>query len=110
LLGGHWFAIQSIAWITMIVDQSQDASLVDAVTKTFDGEYRCLLCEAVASGQEKEREQRDALVDPAMKLVAVLPIELPSSFPRFSKLTYFSLSSSMYSVDGGVPSPPPRAI
>lgn len=110
LLGGHWFAMQGIAWVTMIVDQSQETSLVEAVTKTFDGQHPCALCEVVASGQEKERDQQSTLVDPSTKLAAVLPVTVSPSPLCSSTLTYFPVATCMASVDGALLSPPPRAI
>jgi hypothetical protein len=44
LVGGHWGALQVVAWTGMVVDYSRDASLCEAVKKTFDGLHPCALC------------------------------------------------------------------
>jgi hypothetical protein len=109
LLGGHWVAIQGVAWVTMIMDQSQEAPLVEAIGKTFDGQNPCPLCKAVAAGQDKEREQQDDIADPGSKLIAVLAVESPAPPRPFSDVNYFPRSVAGHSVDAVLPSPPPRA-
>lgn len=52
-LGLHWAVIQGIAWTTMLVSYSQSDGLIQAVTKTFDGQHPCPLCEAVEEGNGK---------------------------------------------------------
>ena len=59
--GTHWFALQSIAWTTMIVARARETSLVDAVKQTFDGAHPCSLCEKIGEGRAKE-ERRDGPV------------------------------------------------
>jgi hypothetical protein len=58
--GGHWLALQSVAWGRMIVDFSRQDSLGSAVSKTFGGKHPCSLCLQIRSGwhQEKQREER----------------------------------------------------
>jgi hypothetical protein len=110
LIGGHWVVIQSVAWVTMIVDQSQDATLVEAIGKTFDGRNPCPLCKAVATGQDQERERQDDIVETGSKLIAVLSVEAPAAPRSFSEVNYFPRSASERSVDGALLSPPPRAV
>lgn len=58
LCGGHWFALQTVAWGRMLVDFSRHDSLGTAVAKTFDGRHPCPLCLKVRQGwqQDKQRE------------------------------------------------------
>jgi hypothetical protein len=56
-IGGHWALLQSVAWMTMLVDYSKDAPLSVAVRKTFDGKHPCSLCKIVKHGQETEQKQ-----------------------------------------------------
>ncbi len=55
-LGLHWALLQSVAWVGMIVAYSQDASISEAVTKTFDGNHPCPLCKAIKSARADERQ------------------------------------------------------
>jgi len=53
-IGGHWAFLQSVAWVGMAVTYSKDASLSQALEKTFDGHHLCKLCKAVRAGQKAE--------------------------------------------------------
>ncbi len=110
LLGGHWFAIQGMAWVTMVVDFSKEAPLAEAIGKTFDGEHPCSLCKAVAEGRGEERKQQESNVDPNLKLVAILePRPEPAPLPG-SELRYFPFHPVPQSVDPMLPTPPPWAV
>ncbi|HQZ27347.1 MAG: hypothetical protein KA250_12225 [Verrucomicrobiales bacterium] len=108
LLGGHWFAMQGVAWVTMLVDHSREDSLVVAIGKTFDGQHPCTLCKVVDDGQDEERRQKEALTELSAKLLAVLPTEVPMEKMAPSDLSYFSRTTSPQSVDLVPISPPPR--
>lgn len=56
-LGLHWTVLQSVAWMTMLVNYSTATSFSDAVEMTFDGQHPCKLCIAVAEGKKTERQQ-----------------------------------------------------
>jgi hypothetical protein len=56
-VGGHWAFLQSVAWVTMVIDYSKDAPLAVAVEKTFDGKHPCHLCKIVKHGKETEQKQ-----------------------------------------------------
>lgn len=58
LVGGHWGAMQLVAWATMIRDFSQDRPLAQALSDTFDGEHPCPMCCKVNAGQSEERKER----------------------------------------------------
>ena len=45
--GGHWFALQSVAWVTMAVNFAQTDSFDVALKKTFDGKHPCRICKTV---------------------------------------------------------------
>jgi len=56
-LGLHWAFLQSVAWVGMIVSYSHDASLAEAVSKTFDGKHPCCLCKMIQEGGADEKQQ-----------------------------------------------------
>ena len=109
-MGGHWLALQGVAWVTMLVNNSKEGSLVEAVGKTFDGAHPCSLCKAVASGQDEEREQKENLVDASSKLNAVLVAGSPMPPLPSSKLHFFSLIENPRSIERDPASPPPWAV
>jgi hypothetical protein len=57
-LGLHWTVLQSVAWMTMLVNYTVESSFGEAVAKTFDGRHPCKLCIAVNEGKQSEREQK----------------------------------------------------
>jgi hypothetical protein len=50
-IGGHWAALQSFAWASMLVEYSQRASVAKAIAQTFDGQHPCALCKQIVTGQ-----------------------------------------------------------
>ena len=72
ICGGHWVALQSLAWTEMLVKYSQQAQLAEAVAKTFDGQHPCALCRTIEQGKKSERH---APIEVAkVKPVFVLPV------------------------------------
>jgi hypothetical protein len=55
--GGHWSALQSIAWVGMAIQYSRADGLGTALQKTFDGNHPCNLCKVVQAGRQAEKEQ-----------------------------------------------------
>jgi hypothetical protein len=55
-IGLHWEVLQSVAWVGMIVNYSQDAPLTEALAKTFDGKHPCSLCKRIAHGKQSEKK------------------------------------------------------
>ena len=54
--GMHWAILQSVAWVGMAVTYSQEASVTEALAKTFDGRHPCKLCKFVAENQKSEKK------------------------------------------------------
>ena len=72
ICGGHWVALQSLAWTEMLVKYSQQAQLAEAVAKTFDGQHPCALCRTIEQGKKSERHAPVELAK--VKPVFVLPV------------------------------------
>jgi hypothetical protein len=60
-LGAHWALLQTVAWTTMLANNLQSNSFHDAVTKTFDGNHPCPLCQAIAAGKKSEQKSEFTL-------------------------------------------------
>jgi hypothetical protein len=56
-IGLHWAALQSIAWVGMLVDYSCSGSVASAIVKTFDGKHPCPLCNAIRKGEQGSKKQ-----------------------------------------------------
>ena len=61
MCGGHWLALQSIAWGRMIVIFSQHDSLGTAIAKTLSGRHPCSLCLKVRNGLQQDKDRQDKL-------------------------------------------------
>jgi hypothetical protein len=106
-IGGHWALLQSVAWVSMVVNFSKEAPLEVAVSKTFDGKHLCNLCKFVKKGKESE-QTRDA-VKVKTKLdywVSVREISLAS--PLGSADLAFTSEFSFRSWIDSPSSPPPK--
>lgn len=58
--GGHWMALQSVAWARMLVSYSQDASFAAALEQTFDGAHPCPMCRKISQDKAQERREQPA--------------------------------------------------
>lgn len=107
-VGAHWTILQSVAWMRMAVTFSQDASLAEALVKTFDGKHPCDLCKLVQQGKKSEQRQDSQksqtkidvfLVSGQESLSAPLMEPLPRLIDRLPDLS-----------SQPPPSPPPRRL
>ena len=55
-IGLHWSFFQVVAWTGMVISYSQNASLTEAVSKTFDGQHPCKLCKQIAKSKRSEKK------------------------------------------------------
>lgn len=55
-IGLHWALFQSVAWVSMVVQYSHEASFEEAVLNTFDGQHPCPLCKQIAQGRQTEKK------------------------------------------------------
>jgi hypothetical protein len=108
LIGGHWAALQLVAWTGMLWTYSSTGSLVTAVEKTFDGQHPCDLCKTISKGRsEEERAPAQALVQVA-KIDAVLAVEFVISEPGFATVFWLPVEGSGVLRLESPPVPPPR--
>jgi len=107
-VGGHWAFLQSVAWVSMVIDFSKDAPLAAAIEKAFDGKHPCNLCHIVKRG--KETEQKQNAIKPKLKpdswlLARAVTFESPSPFVEHTAFAEFFLRP----LKEPPPVPPPRA-
>ena len=74
-IGLHWGFLQSVAWMGMVVNYSQNGSVGEALVKTFDGKHPCALCKAIATAKKSEKK---------------------SEFPADGKKFEFSYSTTLF--------------
>jgi hypothetical protein len=59
MIGGHWFALQSVAWGRMMIAFSHEGSFGQALVKTFGGHYPCALCLKVRNGWQQDQQRQE---------------------------------------------------
>ncbi|RYD81696.1 MAG: hypothetical protein EOP84_10570 [Verrucomicrobiaceae bacterium] len=108
LLGGHWLALQSVAWVGMVISYAQEEeSLVGALEKTFSGENPCDLCHAVKEGQSEEKKQE--ITKTLVKVEAILADTMQVPLPSEAQWV-FHLSARAGSVRSSAPPTPPPLV
>lgn len=107
-LGVHWALLQSVAWVGMVVNYSQDATLAEALVKTFDGKHPCKLCKVVDEGRRSEKKQDAQKVERKKKFCFDSSICIPRPPSAFTCLS--TPSDSALNRIETPPVPPPRGI
>ncbi len=86
-VGAHWAVLQSVAWAGMVIAYSQNASLAEALQKTFDGDHPCKLCKAVDEGRKSEQRQTLLKLDTKIDFYLERPVTFvlpPAGERRFT--------------------------
>lgn len=78
--GGHWGAMQTMAWAGMLWNHTQaDGSLLSGAKKTFDGKHPCKMCKSIKVAKEKESTVPVTVV--ALKKIESLPAPMCAALP-----------------------------
>jgi hypothetical protein len=104
--GGHWFALQSFAWVRMAVDFAQIDPLAVALKKTFDGKHPCRICKTVREGRKSEQKQATLKVETRLDFLFDREAVQSPVPPTASHHTVFI--ASHFSRTDSPPTPPPR--
>lgn len=106
-LGAHWAVLQSVAWVSMFVRHSQQSSLSESWTKTFDGRHPCMICIFVATGKRSNDQQANQVLKaPQMDLFVETPAKIvvlkmdPAPFAQVPEFWSYRFEQP--------PFPPPR--
>lgn len=104
-LGLHWVVLQSVAWVNMAVQFSQELPLVTALQKTFDRQHACQLCHVVAAGKKSQQEQDDQSLP--FQLEAVLNPVATLRVPQAMDWQSLFLTQEALDSETSAPRPPP---
>jgi len=110
IIGGPWTVLQTIAWAKMVVEYSRDISVGEALSKTFDGNHPCGMCEKISKVRSEERKS-PALVFQIKKDGSFTSSKSVSlTLPIVTETMLFHVFSVAYqSVRFEPPAPVPRA-
>jgi hypothetical protein len=110
--GGHWMALQSVAWAGMLIRYSQQGSVSQAILRTFDGQHPCRLCKVVREGRAEEQRQDSHRSDRGVaRKLDLLPVAVDrgNANPwREGRLVVFGPTSDMPLRFSPPHVPPPR--
>jgi hypothetical protein len=107
-IGVHWIAIQSIAWTTMLIENSKRAPLGQAIAQTLDGAHPCSLCHAVNAG--KNAEKKSDLQSPTPKIDMICSVRAILLIPSFVAFAYSPFTLWFSESGDSPPVPPPRSL
>jgi hypothetical protein len=105
-IGAHWAALQSVAWVSMLVEYSHHVSVATAIAQTFDGQHPCTLRKQVVAGQNAPRKDGPLLTKAKPDLICAtrtIVLLRPSQEIDFSELE-LKKTARFHSP----PTPPPR--
>lgn len=105
-ISAHWALLQTVAWTTMLANNLQSRSLPDAVAMTFDGQYPCPLCKAIAAAKKSEQKNQIAFENQRLEFTPVegsLVLIAPSPLEHFPHMDFFAKSLPQKPL-----TPPPR--
>ncbi len=109
-LGGHWLALQMVAWGQMLVAYSAQSDIAIAIQDTFSGKKPCKMCHRISREQQKENRSPsylsslsfDVFVAPDSDGLRLEPIPcLSRVIPRTVRAISWTSPP---------PTPPPRAV
>lgn len=103
-IGGHWFLLQSAAWVGMAVTYSKSEPVSVALEKTFGGKFPCQLCKFVKEGKASEKKRDIPKFDP--KLEFTFDAGTCGLFPP-RPFRHFTPQSQRADVFAEAPLPPP---
>jgi hypothetical protein len=104
--GLHWAALQTVAWTAMFASNLQSDSLVQAFSKTFDGQHPCCLCKAIAAA--KKSGKKSAALAPALKMEYTFAAGKISLFPPTPPALCSRNDILAETLAAKPPHPPPR--
>ena len=107
-IGAHWAILQSVAWLGMAVSYSQNSSLTEALSKTFDGFHPCKLCKVVQEGKRSEKKQDAPKPFNKIDLIA-FSATLTLEGPSVDAISFAPMGVA-FPPRESPPTPPPRQI
>jgi hypothetical protein len=107
VIGLQWVAIQSVAWTTMLINNSRHGSFCKAITQTLDGSHPCSLCHLVAKGKASEKKSDVRSATPKLDIICVT--RMIPLVPRFVRFEHALGDCSLLQFEHSPPIPPPRS-
>jgi hypothetical protein len=112
MLGGHWLALQTVAWARMVVVFSHSDSMGTAIAKTLSGRHPCWMCLKIQEGRHEEQQADQNVPNPKTEIMPELFLEahragIPPA-PILALLQKPFAPDSYSDLTESPPTPPPR--
>ena len=110
IVGGHWGALQAVAWTKMLWEYSQrDGSFFAGAKMTFDGGHPCGMCDSIQEAKGKEESSPAVLA--AVKKIEIFAVETADPLPRWVCGEFdFPVAADEFAVARGEAPPDPVPI
>jgi hypothetical protein len=105
-IGLHWALLQTVAWTGMIISYTQEGTLQEALTKTFDGQHPCALCTQIDQGRKSEKKSDLKINGKQLEFIESRPEMVFSPSISIALVCRYAESSPQFSL--APPVPPPR--
>jgi hypothetical protein len=92
----------------MLIQNTKQTSLCEALKRTFDGAHPCSLCGMVHKG--KASDQKRDIQTPTAKIDIIYVVRPIRLLPRLTLFEYASAPFSNSEIEYSPPVPPPRSI
>lgn len=106
--GTHWALLQSVAWTTMLADNLRTLPLKEAMSRTFDGNHPCNICEHVTEGRRTEKKSDFPPCAKKLEFLSERPAFIFSAPAEFRLLPV--LDDCRLTLTHKPPVPPPRSL
>ena len=109
-IGAQWAVLQSAAWVGMAVSYSlHERSVTQGLSKTFDGEHPCALCDVVTKGKQSEKKDP---IEKVAKVKLVLFSQTRLIFAVVPSVHHFAPAENEAALRRLIspPVPPPRGV
>ena len=108
-MGLHWALLQSAAWVGMVVTYSQDTTLLEGVSMTFDGKHPCRWCRSVEQGAAAHKQQEVRFTVTKTEFVAPETVTF-ADHPTVARLVLRFQALPQGALRVTPPTPPPERI
>ena len=106
--GVHWTLLQAVAWSNMLAQNLETDSILEALTKTFDGKHPCLICKQIAAAKKSEKKAKFPPINRKMNI-----IHAPSQFVFAAPMVFwlqYQWCANADALPRTPPVPPPRSL
>ncbi len=111
IMGGHWAVLQTVAWVGMAVDYSQNYGIEHGLLRTFDGDHPCQLCQKVMQGRAAEQKGQPKDLDLKLAKQPTIfseGVRSQAVFPSNEEMPWASPNFTFSILNYPPPVPPPR--